>query len=110
MADIGTFPFGQPIHSVSQKDRSEKDVFVLGVYASAVHARWDPPARMRGIRAVAVASEPEIFWRGENVSGGHLAVIDHSLPLPCDRDGVAIGPSRCNRFAFRLIEEYLQSS
>ena len=35
-----TFPFGMPIMPVQQADRSPKRVFVLGVYASAVHARW----------------------------------------------------------------------
>jgi len=68
MSIIGVFPFGQPILPVSQKDRSPKSVFVLGVYASAVHARWDAPGMMEGIRAVAVASEPEIFWRGDDAA------------------------------------------
>ena len=40
MKSLGTFPFGQPVQEVNQKDRNSKDVFVLGVYASAVHARW----------------------------------------------------------------------
>ena len=35
-----TFPFGQPVRRVEQQDRAPKRVFVLGVYASAVHARW----------------------------------------------------------------------
>jgi hypothetical protein len=34
------FPFGQPLHRLTQSDRTPKPVFVLGVYASAVHARW----------------------------------------------------------------------
>jgi hypothetical protein len=33
MSDIGTFPFGQPIKKVVQKDRTQKRIFVLGVYA-----------------------------------------------------------------------------
>jgi len=37
---IGIFPFGEEVHKVEQKDRSPKQVFILGVYASAVHARW----------------------------------------------------------------------
>jgi hypothetical protein len=35
-----TFPFGQPLRRVEQQDRAPKKVFVLGVYTSAVHARW----------------------------------------------------------------------
>jgi hypothetical protein len=40
MSYIGTFPFGQLVQDVVQTDRTPKKVFVLGVYASAVHARW----------------------------------------------------------------------
>ncbi len=61
------FPFGQPIKKVEQKDQSPKKVFVLGVYASAVHARWVDMNGKQKVAALAVASEPEIFWRGENV-------------------------------------------
>ena len=43
MNPIGHFPSGQPILPVRQADRKPKRVFVLGVYASAVHARWTHP-------------------------------------------------------------------
>lgn len=59
-------PFGQEIKKVEQKDRSPKTAFVLGVYASAVYARWIDTNGKQKVSALAVASEPEIFWRGEN--------------------------------------------
>lgn len=62
---LGTFPFGQPLRRVVQVDRAAKRVFVLGVYASAVHARWVSPEGRTLIAALAVASEPYIFWRGD---------------------------------------------
>lgn len=34
------YPFGEIVQPLVQKDRTAKQVFVLGVYASAVHARW----------------------------------------------------------------------
>ena len=34
------YPFGETVHPLVQQDRTPKKVFVLGVYASAVHARW----------------------------------------------------------------------
>jgi uracil-DNA glycosylase len=40
-------------------------VFVLGVYASAVHARWLAPDGSEIVKALAVASEPYIFWKGD---------------------------------------------
>lgn len=66
MISIGTFPFGLPVQEVVQKDRTQKSVFVLGVYASAVHARWINVRGKTVVNALAVASEPYIFWRGEN--------------------------------------------
>jgi len=60
------FPFGQPLTKVQQKDISKKKAFVLGVYASAVHARWTDKDGKQKVSAFAVASEPDIFWTGEN--------------------------------------------
>lgn len=66
MKSIGTFPFGQSVQEVVQTDRTPKKVFVLGVYASAVHARWMNKEGKTVVNALAVASEPYIFWRGED--------------------------------------------
>lgn len=66
MKMIGTFPFGQEVQKVVQGERSSRRVFVLGVYASAVHACWVNLQGKTLIKAMAVASEPYIFWRGEN--------------------------------------------
>lgn len=60
------FPFGQELKPVLQQDRTAKKVFMLGVYASAVHARWTDPKGKLLVNALAVASEPYIFWRGED--------------------------------------------
>jgi uracil-DNA glycosylase len=63
-----TFPFGQQVQEVVQKDRSEKRVFILGVYASAVHAQWIGKDNKTKVKALAVASEPYIFWRGDKAN------------------------------------------
>ena len=68
MITIGVFPFGQPVQEVSQADHTQKRVFVLGVYASAVHARWVGEDNKTIVNALAVASEPTIFWRGDNAA------------------------------------------
>jgi hypothetical protein len=57
------YPFGQQVHTLVQQDRTPKKVFVLGVYASAVHARWKKDGKTI-CPALAVASEPRIFWDG----------------------------------------------
>ena len=61
-----TFPFGQTLHPVVQADLSPKKAFVLGVYASAVHARWIDKQGNQLVAALAVDSEPEIFWTGHD--------------------------------------------
>ena len=78
MTDTGyRFPFGESVTLVEQADRSPKRVFVLGVYASAVHARWTGPDGAQRVGALAVASEPEIFWRGDGAGG-----IIERIPVP----------------------------
>ena len=57
------YPFGEELKPVVQQDRTPKRVFVLGVYASAVHARWKKDNEVK-CAALAVASEPRIFWDG----------------------------------------------
>lgn len=58
------YPFGKEVKKVEQKDKSQKKYFVLGVYASAVHAKWIGADNKVKVKALAVASEPEIFWKG----------------------------------------------
>ena len=86
-----TFPFGQPVINLTQQDRSPKSVFVLGVYASAVHARWvGPDGKTTIVGALAVASEPYIFWRGENAPS-YIPTIDPEVgklvPAPSNLNG-----------------------
>jgi hypothetical protein len=75
MKSIGTFPFGQPVQEVVQIDRTPKGIFVLGVYASAIHARWINTGEKTVVNALAVASEPYIFWRGENAESTIQKII-----------------------------------
>jgi hypothetical protein len=63
---LGHFPFGQAVRPLAQVDRGAKEIFVLGVYASAVHARWLDDRGKELAKALAVASEPYIFWRGDH--------------------------------------------
>ena len=60
---IYQYPFGEISHPLSQEDRSPKKVFVLGVYASAVRARWVRNGEVI-CGALPVADEPRLFWDG----------------------------------------------
>lgn len=86
------FPFGQPVQIVQQQDRTPKRVFVLGKYASAVHATWVSPEGTLRVRALAVASEPYIFWRGEDAEAVVSAIpippaVGRLLPAPRNLNG-----------------------
>jgi uracil-DNA glycosylase len=94
MPEIGIFPFGEEVQKIEQTDRSPKKAFVLGVYASAVHARWINLQGKTVVRAMAVASEPYIFWRGENVEEIIGAIqIPHQLGRLVAADVQFNGPS-----------------
>jgi uracil-DNA glycosylase len=79
MIEGSRYPFGQPVRQVVQQDRGPKQVFVLGVYASAVHALWVGRDRKAKIRTLAVTSEPCIFWRGE---GAEDIIRQVEIPAP----------------------------
>ena len=79
---VGVFPFGQPVRTLTQPDRTPRRVFVLGVYASAVHARWLGADGKTRVQALAVASEPEIFWRGD---GAEEVIRQVAVPPPAGR-------------------------
>ncbi len=73
------FPFGKPLTAVKQKDKTPKKAFLLGVYASAVHAKWTDKNGKQKVSAFAVASEPDIFWTGQ-----HAEEIISSIYIPSE--------------------------
>lgn len=96
-----SFPFGQPIKTITQEDRTPKKVFVLGVYASAVHAKWLDANGTVLINALAVASEPYIFWRGENAE-----TIISKIPVPQGAGSLISAGERFNGPSGRALDEY----
>jgi uracil-DNA glycosylase len=94
-----TFPFGAPVTRVAQGDQTPKRVFVLGVYASAVHARWLAPDGRVRVQALAVASEPTIFWRGENASE-----IVESIDIPESAGSLVAAGSAWNGPSGRALD------
>ena len=101
MTQIGTFPFGQPVRVVVQEDRTPKHVFVLGVYASAVHARWVRPGGNEAIKALAVASEPYIFWRGDNA-----AAIIRQIAIPRELGELVAAGQQFNGPSGKALDEF----
>ena len=95
-----SFPFGMPVEPLTQSDRGHKRVFVLGVYASAVHARWLGEDGRTKVTALAVASEPEIFWRGEGAAG-----IISAIPVPPGAGRLLPAGARLNGPSGRALDE-----
>jgi hypothetical protein len=77
-----TFPFGDPITPVRQADKTPKRVFVLGVYASAVHARWVADGGRTIINALAVAAGPSPTGGAAGQSFGHVERLASVLDWP----------------------------
>jgi hypothetical protein len=59
-SQVQHFPFGSPVVALRQSPLEDARAFVLGVYASAVHAKWLNPDGSMRVGALAVASEPTI--------------------------------------------------
>lgn len=56
MSIHGYFPFGQPVRDIVQTDQTAKKVFILGVYASAVHAQWKGVDNRVVVQALAIGN------------------------------------------------------
>ncbi len=59
------FPFGEPIVKIIHPGRAQKRVFLLGYYASSVHAKWISKDNQVLVKDLPVASEPGLFWTGD---------------------------------------------
>ena len=95
------FPFGQELHPLVQDDRSPKKVFVLGVYASAVHARWKKDGQII-CQALAVASEPRIFWDGNFDEA--KSIID-AVNMPSDLGVLEPAGKQLNGPSAKVLDE-----
>jgi len=95
------FPFGQKVRRLIQQDRSPKDIFVLGVYASAVHAKWVCDGKTV-CQALAVASEPYIFWNGD--IGEASEIISH-INIPSEVGKLLPANRNLNGPSAKILEE-----
>lgn len=97
------YPFGNEIHPLVQQDRSPKKVFVLGVYASAVHARWKKDGKVV-CQALAVASEPRIFWDG-NVD--EAKEIISKIDIPKELGSLEPAGRHLNGPSAKVLDEHI---
>ena len=97
------YPFGQQVRTLVQQDRTPKKVFVLGVYASAVHARWKRDGKTV-CTALAVASEPRIFWDG-NIE--EAKEIINSISIPKEVGTLEPAGSHLNGPSAKVLDEHI---
>ncbi len=97
------YPFGEEVHTLVQQDRSPKKVFVLGVYASAVHARWKKDNKIV-CQALAVASEPRIFWDGNKQEA---AEIIGRIKMPAELGHLEPAGSHLNGPSAKVLDEHI---
>ncbi|MBO7702997.1 MAG: hypothetical protein J6S26_01020 [Solobacterium sp.] len=97
------FPFGEILHPLIQKDQSEKQVFVLGVYASAVHAHWKRDGRTV-CPALAVASEPRIFWDGDPKEAEDII---RRIPIPSELGTLEPAEADLNGPSARALDDHI---
>jgi hypothetical protein len=95
------FPFGKELHPLIQEDKTAKKVFVLGVYASAVHARWKKDGKVV-CQALAVASEPRIFWDGNSLEAKRI--ID-SVDIPKELGVLEPASRQLNGPSAKVLDE-----
>ena len=95
------FPFGQIVHPLRQEDRTPKKMFVLGVYASAVHARWIKDGKVE-CAAMAVASEPRIFWDGNE---DEARAIISKIKIPKELGYLEPASSHLNGPSAKVLDE-----
>ena len=97
------FPFGETVKPLVQEDRTPKKVFILGVYASAVHARWKNGANTK-CNALAIASEPRIFWDG---NPKEAAEIIGRIKIPKDLGMLEPADERFNGPSAKVLDEHI---
>lgn len=97
------YPFGEVLRSLAQEDQTPKRVFVLGVYASAVHAEWTRDGRVV-CKALAVASEPRIFWNGDPAEAE--AIISR-IPIPGELGTLKPADRKYNGPSAKVLEEHI---
>ena len=97
------YPFGETVRPLTQQDRTPKQVFVLGVYASAVHATWRNGNDII-CKALAVASEPRIFWDG---NPREAAEIIDRITIPEELGKLEPAESQFNGPSAKVLDEHI---
>jgi hypothetical protein len=97
------FPFGQP-HQPTPPRRPEgnAELFVVGVYPSALHAAWYSPSGKRLCQALAVDIEPWSFWDGADADERINAI---AVTVPAEAGALKPADPKWNGPSGRALQE-----
>jgi hypothetical protein len=99
------FPFGRTLDATPPQKARNAKAFVLGVYASAVHARWIGPDGKEACKALAVATEPCSFWDG---TGAESIITEIQKKVPREMGSLVVPAPQFNGpYGAVLLERYL---
>jgi hypothetical protein len=106
---VHRFPFGRPLENTPPQKAAasarKAKAFVVGVYASAVHARWIGPDGKEACKALAVSSEPCSFWDG---TGADAIIADIQKTVSSDMGRLEVPARQFNGSSgTTLLEMYL---
>lgn len=106
MIGHGNFPFGRKNSArPPRRPSGAADLFVLGVYPSALHVRWNAPAGKGApvrIGALAVDNEPVCFWDGADEEK-RIARWKKAVEFPPDGGWGTVGPTAGNGSSGELV-------
>jgi hypothetical protein len=95
-----SFPFGQPAtRRPARQPAGPAELFVLGVYPSALHVRWRRPDTVT-IGALAVDDEPTVFWDGADA---HHRINQWRTAVNWRDDWGTISPAAGNGSSGRIV-------
>ena len=97
------FPFGETVKPLVQRTELLRRFSFWVFSASAVHARWKNGASTK-CHALAVASEPRIFWDG-NPKGG--AEIISRIKIPQEMGTLEPADEKFNGPSAKVLDEHI---
>jgi hypothetical protein len=107
MSAQGVYPFGTSLFPRPPSAETERSVFLMGAYPSALHVRWVPPSGsgLRPVSALPVADEPEPFWNGFDAAERVESWVTSMGPPDLTTLGTFCAPGKLNGSSGRWVDE-----
>lgn len=102
---MSRFPFGRPAaRRPPRRPDGPAELFVLGVYPSALHVRWVLPDGSDTVGALAVDDEPVVFWDG---AGTDTLIADWQNNVEWRPEWGTVGAAGGNGSSGRRVHQHV---